>query len=267
MEHYIAAALMGMLEAATEFLPVSSTGHLLLASHFFGFNGGAQGTFEVAIQLGAILAVVVFYFAKLWDVLVGLPTDPMARRFALAVLIAFFPAALIGVMFHDVIKAVLFNPYVVCWALLVGGIAMLWLDRHLDNPRFHSVDDVPLVTALKVGLVQCLAMIPGVSRSGATIIGGLLLGMDRKTAAEFSFFLSIPTIGGAAVFDMLDNKEALLNGGQWDLIAVGLVAAFIGAIPVVKGLIGFISRHGFAPFAWYRIGAGTLGLALLYLGF
>ena len=264
MDLYLHAILLGIVEAATEFLPVSSTGHLILISHVLGFEGVGADVFKVAIQLGAVGAVCVLYFTKLWNVLIGLPTKPEARRFALAVLIAFLPAAVLGAAFHGFIKQVLFSPYVVCVALVVGGFAILLAEKFAPKARIHAVEDMTWLTSLKVGACQCLALVPGVSRSGATILGGLLMGLDRKVATEFSFFLAIPTMLGATVYDLYKNRDAL-SFDDISLIAVGFVAAFVVALLVVKWVVGFIARHGFAPFAYYRIGLGSLGLAALLL--
>ncbi len=263
---YLQAILLGILEAGTEFLPVSSTGHLLLAGHFFGFEGPPGKVFEVVIQLGAIMAVFVLYFRKLWGVLVGLPTQPEARRFAAVILMGFLPAMVLGAGLHGFVKAYAFNPWVVSVMLVVGGVAILLLEKLFSDPRIHTVETIPLPVALKIGAVQCLALVPGVSRSGASILGGLWLGLDRKTAAEFSFFLAIPTMIGAVAFDLFKNRDVLSVDDIW-LILLGLVTAFLAALLVVRWLVGFVSRHGFAPFAWYRIGAGSLCLVLLILGF
>jgi undecaprenyl-diphosphatase len=218
--------------------------------------------FEIAIQLGAILAVVLLYFGRLWGVLLGLPRDPAARHFAIAILLAFLPAAVVGALAHGFIKSVLFSPWVVATSLVLGGIAILLIERARPNPTIHGMEQLPLARALAIGALQCLAMIPGVSRSGATIMGALLLGVDRRTAAEFSFFLAIPTMFGAVVYDLYKNRASLtLDGGI--VIAVGFVAAFLTALLVVRAVIGFVARHGFAPFAWYRIALGTLALVLL----
>ncbi len=262
MDLYLHAILLGFVEAATEFLPVSSTGHLILLSHVLGFEGEGADVFKVAIQLGAVLAVCVLYFTKLWNVLIGLPTKPEARRFALAVLIAFFPAALLGAGLHGFIKSVLFSPYVVCVALVVGGFAILLAERFAPKSRIHAVEDMSWLTSLKVGMCQCLALIPGVSRSGATILGGLLMGLERKVATEFSFFLAIPTMLGATVYDLYKNRD-VLTLDDMTLIVIGFVTAFVVALCVVKWVVGFIARHGFAPFAYYRIVLGSLGLAVL----
>ncbi len=266
MNDWISAIILGAIEGFTEFLPISSTGHLILAGELLGFQDSTGKVFEVVIQLGAILSVVVFSFGRLWKVLVGLPSEPGARRFALAVLLAFLPAVVLGLVFHDFIKQVLFSPWVVCVTLVLGGIAILAIERMAPRPRYKSIEDIPMRTALGIGFCQALAMIPGISRSGATILGGELLGVDRRVATEFTFYLAIPTMLGASVLDLYKARDDLTTDGL-GLIAVGFVTAFIVAIPVVKGLIGFVGRYGLAPFAWYRIVFG-LGFAawLLYAG-
>lgn len=258
----IHAVILGAVEAATEFLPVSSTGHLILASEVLGFIGVENGVFEVAIQAGAIAAICGLYFKKLWGVLVGLPTDRKARAFAWAVVLAFLPAAVLGVLLHDFIKEVLFSPLIVCWALVLGGFVMLAVERFAPKAKIRSVEGMGWATALKIGGLQCLAMIPGVSRSGASILGALWLGVERKVATEFSFYLAIPTLMGASVLDLWKARD-VLNSDALGLIAVGLVTAFVVALPVVKWFVGFVSRNGFAPFAYYRIALGAAGLVLL----
>ena len=261
---WLQVVLLGVLEGLTEFIPVSSTGHLILMEAVLGFEGPPGRVFEIAIQLGAILAVVVLYFSRLFAVLLGLPRDPASRHFAIAVGLAFLPAALVGVLAHGYIKSVLFSPWVVAVSLIVGGVAILLIERARPVARIHAVEQLPFGRALAIGAVQCLAMIPGVSRSGATIMGALLLGVDRRTAAEFSFFLAIPTMIGATVYDLYKNRAVLtLDAGL--VIGLGFVAAFIAAMLVVRALVGFVSRHGFAPFAWYRIALGMLALILLSL--
>ncbi|MGE0845040.1 MAG: undecaprenyl-diphosphate phosphatase [Flavobacteriaceae bacterium] len=257
------AAFLGLLEGLTEFIPVSSTGHLLLAGHFLGFESTGK-TFEVLIQLGAILAVVSVYFTRLWKVLVTLPSDPRSRNFVIGVLVAFLPAAVIGALAHDFIKNVLFeSPALICVTLIVGGIVLRWIDgldltaRHTDAMAFSPM------LCLKIGLCQCLAMVPGVSRSGATIGGALLLGVEKRAAAEFSFFLAMPTMAGAFAYDLWKNR-ALLSADDAMLIAVGFFFAFVAGVLVVRSLLEFVSRHGFAPFAWWRIAVGLAGLAGLW---
>jgi undecaprenyl-diphosphatase len=262
----LVAAALGVLEGLTEFIPVSSTGHLLLAGHFLGFESAGR-TFEVVIQLGAVLAILTVYAAKLWGVAVRVPTDPAARRFVAAVLLAFLPAAVAGVLAHDIIKTVLFEtPVLIAVMLIVGGVVLLWVDRIASAPVVDDAMDMPPGMALKIGLFQCLALFPGVSRSGATIVGALWLGAGRRAAAEFSFFLSMPTMLGAFVFDLSQNW-ALLDQGALTEIAVGFACAFVSAVVVVRWLLGYVSRHGFALFGWWRIIVGAVALVALGLGF
>lgn len=264
MSSVLDAAFLGVLEALTEFLPVSSTGHLILVTDLIGFQGPPGYVFHVVIQLGAILAVCVAYRRTLIGVALGLPHDPGARRFALVIVLAFLPAMFLGALLHEFIKTVLFSPYVVSVALVAGGVAILIIERLRPVPRVHAVEEISPRRALCIGLAQCLAMVPGVSRSGATIMGALLLGVERKTAAEFSFFLAIPTMLGAATYDLWQNRAVLsMEGGL--MIAVGFVAAFVVALFVVRWFVDFVGRHGFAPFAWYRIGFGSILLIALNL--
>jgi len=260
---YIHAILMGAVEAITEFLPVSSTGHLILMGHVLGFDGPAGRVFEVAIQLGAILAVCVLYAKKIWQVVTGLPTNPAARHFAIVTIIAFIPAVIAGFLFHDAIKS-LYDPVIVCAMLVIGGIAILLIEQYKPESTVHAIEAVPYRSALLVGFAQMLALIPGVSRSGATIMGALLCHIDRKTAAEFSFFQAIPLMLGAVAYDLYKNRDILTTDGV-SLIAVGFLTAFIVALFVVRWMIGFVTRYGFAPFAWYRIVLGTAGLTVLFL--
>ena len=257
---------LGLLEGATEFLPVSSTGHLLLAEHFLGIKSTGR-TFEVLIQLGAILAILSVYFAKLWRMLLDLPRDARTQRFVLAVLVAFLPAAVIGAFLHKFIKEVLFNsPATVCTALVVGGIILLFVDRMKFEPKYHDVMDLPVKTALAIGFCQCLAMIPGVSRSGSSIVGAMLLGADKRTSAEFSFFLAMPTMVGAFAYDLYKNY-AILERQDILNITLGFLVAFVAGVIVVRYLLEYVSRHGFAVFAWWRILIGGAGLgALAVLG-
>jgi undecaprenyl-diphosphatase len=245
---------------------VSSTGHLILLVDLLGFQGPPGKVFEIVVQMGAILAVCLLYFRKLLSVLIGLPSDPGARRFAVAVVAAFLPAALIGVVLHGFIKAVLFSPWVVSVSLIVGGVVILVVEAYLARrptlARVHSVDDFSPWLALWIGCAQVLAMIPGVSRSGATIISALLMGVDRKSAAEFSFFLAIPTMLGATVYDVYKNRGTL-DGTGGGVIAVGFGVAFLSALLVVRALVAFVQRHGFGAFGWYRIAIGTVMLAFL----
>jgi undecaprenyl-diphosphatase len=260
----ISALILGAVEGFTEFLPISSTGHLILAGELLNFQDNLGKLFDVVIQLGAILAVVVISFGRLWRVLAGLPTDPGARRFALAVIVAFLPAAVIGALLHDFIKNVLFSPWVVAISLIVGGVLILVLERIAPRPRYKAVEGLPLMTALGIGFCQCLAMIPGVSRSGATILGGEMLGVDRRIATEFTFYLAIPTMLGATVLDLWKARHDLTTNGI-GIIALGFVTAFIVAIPVVRGLIGFVGRFGLAPFGWYRIVVGLVAAVWLLM--
>ena len=262
IDQTVSAVILGIVEGLTEFLPVSSTAHILLLGKALGFKNPGK-TFEVLIQLGAILAILTVYSGRLWTIGRTLPADPKARRFVAAVIIAFLPAALIGVLGHRIIKEVLFeSPYLICTTLIVGGIVLLWVDRMALRPRFTDVMEYPLGLALRIGLFQCLALVPGVSRSGATIVGSLLMGTDKRSAAEFSFFLAMPTMAGAFAYDLYQNR-ALVDMAQIGLVAVGFVAAFIAAVLVVRSLLDFVSRHGFAPFGWWRIFVGGAGILLL----
>ncbi len=258
----LTAILLGVLEGLTEFLPVSSTGHILLAGHFLGFESTGK-TFEVLIQLGAILAILSVYSARLWAIAIALPSDPGARRFVLGVLLAFLPAAVIGALGHEFIKTVLFEtPMLICIMLIVGGFVLMWVDRRVQEPRYTDATAFPLSTYFGIGLLQCLAMIPGTSRSGATIVGALLLGADKRSAAEFSFFLAMPTMAGAFAYDLYANRN-ILSAADLPIIAAGFVAAFVTAVIVVRSLLDFVSRRGYALFAWWRIVVGVLGLAAL----
>jgi undecaprenyl-diphosphatase len=264
MENYLIAALLGLIEGLTEFLPVSSTGHLILFVDLLGFKAPPGQTFEVMIQLGAILALITLYYRKVFGTIFGLPTDPAARRFALLILLGFLPAMVLGASFHGFIKAVLFSPVVVATALIAGGIVILIVEETQKRVLYREVDAIPLKTGFLIGVAQAMAMVPGVSRSGATIVGGLLLGLERRTAAEFSFFLSMPTMAAAFAYDAFKNR-ALLNFDDAGLIATGFVAAFIAALLVVKPFLAIVSRIGFAPFAFYRVALGTFVLALIYM--
>ena len=260
----IAAALLGVLEGLTEFIPVSSTGHLLLAGHFLGFESAGK-SFEVVIQLGAVLAILSVYSARLWAVFRAVPKDPAAFRFIVCVLIAFIPAVVIGLLLHDFIKTVLFEtPALIAVMLIVGGVVLLVVDRLPLVVRYPDSMGFPLGMGLKIGLCQCLAMIPGVSRSGATIVGALLLGADKRAAAEFSFFLSMPTMAGAVALDLISNRD-LLDGAAWGQIAVGFAAAFVVAILVVRWVLGYVSQSGFALFGWWRIIVGSAALVGLWV--
>jgi undecaprenyl-diphosphatase len=253
---------LGLLEGATEFLPVSSTGHLLLAEHFLNIRSNGR-TFEVLIQLGAILAIITVYFAKLLRILIDLPRDARTQRFVLAVLVAFLPAAVIGATLHKFIKDVLFNsPTTICVALVVGGIILLFVDRMKFEVKHHDVMDLPIRTAFIIGCCQCLAMIPGVSRSGSSIVGAMLLGADKRTAAEFSFFLAMPTMAGAFAYDLYKNY-AILERQDIMSIALGFIVAFVSGVIVVRFFLDYVSRNGFGFFAWWRILVGSAGLAAL----
>jgi undecaprenyl-diphosphatase len=258
----IGAAILGVLEGLTEFIPVSSTGHILLAGHFLGFQSTGKA-FEVLIQLGAIMAILSVYFTRLWAIAVRLPTDPAARRFVAGVLLAFLPAAIIGVMAHGFIKSVLFEtPMLICIMLILGGFVLLWVDRRSFEPRYFDATAFPLSVYFRIGVIQCLAMIPGTSRSGATIVGALLMGADKRSAAEFSFFLAMPTMAGAFAYDLYQNLD-ILTAADLPIIATGFVMAFITAVFVVRSLLDFVSRRGYAPFAWWRLAVGTVGLVAL----
>ncbi|MFH1795333.1 MAG: undecaprenyl-diphosphate phosphatase [Pseudomonadota bacterium] len=262
----VSALLLGLLEGLTEFIPVSSTGHILLAGHFLGFESTGKA-FEVLIQLGAILAILSVYFGRLWKLLVDLPRDGRTQRFVLGILVAFLPAAVVGALAHDFIKTVLFEtPMLICVMLLLGGVVLLWVDRWALQPRYTDIMDYPLSLCLKIGLFQCLAMIPGTSRSGATIVGSLLMGADKRSAAEFSFFLAMPTMTGAFAYDLFKNRD-ILSAADLPVIVAGFVMAFIAAVIVVRFLLDYVSRHGYALFGWWRIAVGGVGLiALLMLG-
>ncbi len=260
---FVKALVLGVVEGFTEFLPVSSTGHLLLLGHFIGFESKGK-TFEILVQLGAILAIVSVYFWKLWDIATGMVSDPAKRRFVIAVLLAFLPAMVVGFLARDFIKGYLFNPTIVCITLIAGGIVLLVIDDlKLDGAK-DSMMEFSLPMAFKIGCFQVLAMVPGVSRSGATIVGAMLMGASKRAAAEFSFFLAMPTMAGAFLYDLLKSYK-LLTFNDAMLIFVGFVAAFVSGLLVVRGFLDFISRHGFTPFAWWRIVVGSLGLAGLWV--
>ncbi len=260
------AMLLGLVEGLTEFIPVSSTGHLLLIQRFFGFADEEFGkTFAVLIQLGAVLAILSVYFTRLWTIFVGAFSEPAARRFIAGVLIAFLPAAAIGALAHGFIKDVLFNPWIVCFTLILGGAILLWVDGLDLKPRHRDATAFSLPMYLAIGICQCFAMIPGVSRSGATIVSAMLLGADKRSAAEFSFFLAMPTMAGAFAYDLLKNRD-LMTFDNTVIVAVGFVTSFIAGWIVVKSLLDYVSRHGFALFAWWRVIVGTAGLIGLALG-
>ena len=260
----IDALVLGLLEGLTEFIPVSSTGHILLAGHFLGFQSTGKA-FEILIQLGAILAILTVYSARLLKMARDFPRDARTRRFVLGVLIAFLPAAFFGVIGHGFIKTVLFEtPKLICVMLLLGGLVLLWIDRLELKPKYQDVMQFPLSLCLKIGLFQCLALIPGTSRSGSTIVGALLMGTDKRSAAEFSFFLAMPTMAGAFAYDLYKNRD-VLSAADLPVIGVGFVAAFVMAVIVVRYLLDYVSRHGFALFAWWRLIVGAVGMAALYI--
>jgi undecaprenyl-diphosphatase len=260
------AVILGIVEGITEFLPVSSTGHMLLVKRFFGLGEGAfWDSFVVLIQLGAILAIVVIYFSKLWKIALGVFSNPDDRRFVIGILVAFLPAVIIGLIAGKYIKEVLFNPWVICFSLIVGGAILLWIDQIDHHPHEHDATKFPLLTYLWIGFAQCLAMIPGVSRSGASIVAAMLLGADKRAAAEFSFFLAIPTMIGAFAYDFYKNR-AEMTSDHLGVVAIGFVVSFVVAIIVVKTFLSYLTRHGFALFAWWRVIVGTLGLIALALG-
>lgn len=259
------ALTLGIVEGLTEFLPISSTGHLILIGDLLDFNNEREKVFMIAIQLGAILAVCWEYRRKIADVVMGIGSDLPAQRFVLNLLIAFMPAAILGLLFIDVIKQYLFNPLSVATALVIGGIVILWAERRDHRIEVEQVDDMDWRHALKVGCAQCLALIPGTSRSGATIIGGLLFGLSRKAAAEFSFFLAIPVMFAATFYDVYKNR-AILEFDDIGMFTTGFVAAFFSALIAVRGLIRFISNHDFTVFAWYRIVFGCVILLTAYTG-
>jgi undecaprenyl-diphosphatase len=269
------AAVMGIVEGLTEFLPISSTGHLILAGALLGFDDEKAKVFDIAIQTGAILAVIIVYWEKIKNTVIALPTQRLARRFALNVLIAFFPAVLLGLLFGNAIKAHLFTPTVVASTFIIGGFIILWVEGwgrkplHEGHPDDHArivnVESMTPWDALKVGLVQCLAMVPGTSRSGATIIGGMLLGMSRKAATDFSFYLAIPTLIGAGAYSLY-KERALLSMADVPMFAVGLLFSFLSAWLCVRWLLRYIATHSFVVFAWYRIAFGIVVLATSYSG-
>lgn len=257
--------ILGAVEGLTEFLPISSTGHQIIVADLLDFGGERAMAFNIIIQLGAILAVVWEFRHKIFDIVKGLPTQRSAQRFTLNLLIGFLPAVVLGVLFADKIHQYLFNPITVAVALVVGGIVMLWAERRDHVVHVDSVDDMRWTDALKVGFAQCLAMIPGTSRSGSTIIGGLLFGLSRKTATEYSFFLAMPTMVGAAVYSGYKYRD-LFQSGDLAVFATGFVTAFVFAMIAVRGLLKFIANHSYAAFAWYRIAFGLLILATWLFG-
>jgi undecaprenyl-diphosphatase len=263
------AALMGVVEGLTEFLPISSTGHLILAGSLLGLHDDKAKVFDIAIQTGAILAVILIYWQRLRDTVVQLPTERRAQKFALNVAVAFVPAVVLGLLLGKAIKAHLFTPTVVATTFVVGGLVILWAERRQaraeTGPRVHTVDGMGLRDALKVGLVQCLALVPGTSRSGATIIGGMLMGLSRQTATEFSFYLAIPTLIGAGAYSLI-KERALLSWADAPVFGVGLLFAFISAWLCIRWLLRFVATHSFVGFAWYRIAFGVLIWVTAHMG-
>ena len=263
---YFKALVLGIVEGLTEFLPVSSTGHLLLFQRFFGFVVDDFGkTFAVLIQFGAILALLSIYFSRIWRLATGMFSDPAARRFVIGVLIAFLPAAVVGALAHDFIKSVLFNVWIVCFTLILGGAILLWVDRMDLDTRYHDATRFSLPMYLGIGLAQCVSMIPGVSRSGATIVAAMLLGADRRSAAEFSFWLAMPTMAGAFAYDLFKSRGQMSLDNSI-LVAFGFAVSFVCAWIVVKTFLDYVQHHGFALFAWWRVVVGALGLIALALG-
>ncbi|TAG24318.1 MAG: undecaprenyl-diphosphate phosphatase [Burkholderiales bacterium] len=262
----IKAAIMGIVEGLTEFLPISSTGHLILVGSLLGFTDEKSKVFDIAIQTGAIFAVILVYWQKIRETIASLPTDKKAQQFALNVFIAFLPAVVLGLLFGKAIKANLFTPVVVASTFIIGGFIILWAEKRQQTAvRVQTVDDMSAMDALKVGLVQCLALVPGTSRSGATIIGGMLLGLSRKAATDFSFFLAMPTLIGAGVYSLY-KERAVLSMGDIPMFAVGLVFSFLSAWLCVRWLLRYISTNNFVPFAWYRIVFGIVVLVTAYTG-
>ncbi len=269
MDTVITAILLGIVEGLTEFLPVSSTGHLILATELFGYDASEWAMFNVVIQLGAILAVVYQYWPTFWNAGMGvLRLEEHGLRFARNILVAFLPSVVLGLAFKDYIDILLGSPSVVAWALILGGIAIIGIEKVADPRGDESVADLPLSKVIGVGLAQCTAMIPGVSRSGATIMGALAMGVNRKTAAEFSFFLAVPTMIGATTLELAtkhDQLAAASNGVGWLEILIGFVVSFVVALVVIRAFVAYVSKHGFAPFGWYRIVAGSAALIWLFL--
>ncbi|WP_395616246.1 undecaprenyl-diphosphate phosphatase [Sphingorhabdus sp.] len=265
MSDTMIALLLGFIEGLTEFLPVSSTGHLILAGELVGFTDNSSVAFKIAIQLGAILAVLLVYWRRFWAVGTGLLKQEAGPiTFTRNILLGFAPALVIGVLAYEAIRAAMQTPEIVAIALIVGGIIILLLERVVKIVRFQTVEEIPFGTALAIGLVQCTAMLPGVSRSGATIMGGLMMGVERKTAAEFSFFLAVPTMMAATVYALWKDR-ALLNADDLGMIGIGFTMAFLVAVVVVKAFVAIVGKYGFAPFAYYRIIAGTAALMWLYV--
>jgi len=268
MDLTLTAILLGIVEGLTEFVPVSSTGHLILASELFGYDAAQWAMFNVVIQLGAILAVVVQYWKTFWEAGIGvLKLEAQGLRFARNILLAFLPSAVLGLLLKDYIDVMLGTPEIVGWALIIGGIAILGIEKVAKPGVDRGVADLPIKQILGIGAAQCLSMIPGVSRSGATIMGALAMGVGRKTAAEFSFFLAVPTMIGASTLELIDSGEkmAAAGGVGWSEIAIGFVVSFVVALAVIRAFVAYVSRHGFSPFAWYRIVIGAAAVAWLTL--
>lgn len=262
----IKAAVLGIVEGLTEYLPVSSTGHLLLLEHLFGWGDDAFGkSFAILIQLGAILALLSIYFGRLWALAKAMFTQWEAARFVIGVLLAFLPAAVVGALAYRVIKLYLFDVHVVCVSLVIGGFVLLWVDRMNLKPRYHDATAFTLPMYIGIGIIQCISMIPGVSRAGATIVGAMLFGADRRSAAEFSFWLAMPTMVGAFAYEVFKSRGDLAIGGNITVTAVGFIFSFIFGWIVVKTFLGYVQRHSFALFAWWRILLGGVGLLALYL--
>jgi undecaprenyl-diphosphatase len=260
------ALLLGVLEGATEFLPISSTGHLIIANDLLDFTGEQAKTFDIFIQLGAICAIIWHYRRKITQLILSLPSDPTTWRFALNLLVGFLPAAVLGLILHKTIKTYLFNPITVASALVLGGLVILWIERRQRRPRVLQLDEIGWRDALAVGLAQSFALFPGVSRAGATIMGGLLTGFSRPAATEFSFFLAIPTMFAATLYDLYKNF-GILRPDDLQILGTGFAAAFLSAWIVVRVLLGFVARHDFKPFAWYRVVLGSAVLVYFLGGF
>jgi undecaprenyl-diphosphatase len=264
MSDWIYAVILGVVEGLTEFIPVSSTGMMLVTKQLLGLKDPFWDTFTVLIQLGAILAVVVLYFKRLWNILIMAPTVPRARAFIISILLAFLPAAILGLPLHDWIKSVLFeSPRLICAALIAGGVVLLLVDRFAPYPTRRDVMALPFGTSIGIGLFQCLALMPGVSRSGATIVGSMLLGVEKRVAAEFSFFLAIPVMAGAFTVDAWKSRHELMSTGHVELIALGFGVSFVVALFVIRGMLAIVTTRGFAPFGWLRIAIGGAVLAAL----
>jgi undecaprenyl-diphosphatase len=261
----VKAAVLGIVEGLTEYLPVSSTGHLLLLEHVFGWGEDAFGkSFAILIQLGAILALLTIYFGRIWTLAKSMFTQWEAARFVIGVLLAFLPAAVVGALAYGIIKSYLFDIRVVCISLIVGGFVLLWVDRLNLKARYHEATGFPLLVYLGIGIVQCISMIPGVSRAGATIVGAMLFGADRRSAAEFSFWLAMPTMIGAFTYEVYKSRGELALDGNVTVVAVGFAFSFIFGWIVVKTFLRFVQRHSFAVFAWWRILLGSFGIYALY---